>query len=122
MMGPVRRRLAPAAFAAAVALNLAIVYAPSAPGGPALPHVDKLVHLIVFALVAWSGRLAGLDMRWLLPLLAAHAVASELVQHYLLPDRSGDPWDVLADCLGVAIGAVLPTSRASSPVRGNMSS
>ena len=39
-------------------------------------------------------------------MLAAHAVVSELVQHWLLPHRSGDAADVLADLAGVALGVL----------------
>ena len=37
-----------------------------------------------------------------------HAVVSELVQHWLLADRSGDPRDVVADLVGVALGVSSP--------------
>jgi hypothetical protein len=43
--------------------------------------------------------------RWLLGALVANAVVSELVQHWLLPQRDGDPFDALADLAGVALGA-----------------
>ena len=45
----------------------------------------------------WRGLLAGLRPAYLVGLLALHAPVSELVQHYLLPNRSGDPWDAVAD-------------------------
>ena len=38
--------------------------------------------------------------RPLAAVLAAHAIASEVIQHALLPSRSGDPADVLADLGG----------------------
>jgi hypothetical protein len=41
-------------------------------------------------------------------LLALHGIESELVQHALLPARSGDPADAVADLAGVAVGGVLP--------------
>jgi len=40
-------------------------------------------------------------------LLAVHAVVSELVQHYLLAGRSGDPSDSVADLAGVLIVTAL---------------
>jgi VanZ family protein len=38
-------------------------------------------------------------------LFAIHAPVSELVQHFLLPGRSGDVWDAVLDLVGVALGA-----------------
>jgi hypothetical protein len=100
-----------AAFVVAVAANLALLYWPRAvsPGG--VPHLDKLVHLVAFAAVAWAGLRAGLPARWLLPVLVLHAVSSELVQARLLTRRSGDPVDVAADLLGTLAGTLL--ARAS---------
>ena len=100
-----RRRWA--ALAAAVAVNLVILFAPEAPGPGRLdgvPELDKLVHLATFAVLAWTGSRAGLAARWWLPLLGLHAVASEVLQHFLLPGRSGDPLDVVADLVGVLAG------------------
>ena len=50
----------------------------------------------------------------LLVVLGAHAVLSELVQAYLLPERTGDWRDVVADVMGVAAGFAL--GRRSSSV------
>jgi len=94
-------------LAATVTVNLALLYWPRAPGPDALggvPDLDKLVHLATFASVAWAGLRAGLRPRWWLPLLAGHAVLSEVVQNALLPHRSGDPFDAVADILGVLAG------------------
>jgi hypothetical protein len=92
-------------FAAAVAANLAILFWPHAVGPGGLPGLDKVVHAASFGLVAWSGLRAGAPARWLLPVLALHAVGSEVIQHLYVPGRSGDPWDVVADLAGVALGA-----------------
>lgn len=99
-------------FAAAVAVNLAVLYWPRPVAeGPDVPHLDKIAHVLVFAAVAWTGARAGLAARWLVPALLLHAVSSELAQAYLLPRRSGDAADVLADCVGVLAGILL--ARAS---------
>jgi len=98
------------AFAAAVAVNLLLLYWPRGVGGGGVPHMDKAVHLLVFAAVAWTGLRAQVPARWLLPLLALHAVTSELVQDRLLPDRSGDWADVLADLLGILAGTLLASA------------
>jgi hypothetical protein len=99
-------------FVVAVAVNLVLLFWPRAPGTPGGLHLDKVVHLLSFAWVMWSGVRVGLAIRWLGALLAVHAVASELIQHALLPGRSGDPGDVVADLTGVA-GVVLALGTAS---------
>jgi len=96
------------AFAAAVVLNLVAVYSPSDAGGAALfPSADKLGHVLVFGLVAWTGRLVRLPAVPLSAVLVAHAVVSEVVQAALLSRRAGDPGDVVADVAGVLLGLVL---------------
>ncbi len=92
----------------AVALNLAVVYAPQAPSVPTggLP-LDKIVHALVFALPVVALVAAGLPLTPVVVILAAHAPLSELVQHVVLPHRSGDPWDTVADLAGVAVGTVI---------------
>jgi hypothetical protein len=99
-------------FAVAVAVNLVILFWPRAPGTPAGLQLDKVVHLLSFGFVTWSGARAGLAIRWLVAVLAVHAATSELIQHALLPGRSGDLADVLADLTGVA-GVVLALGAAS---------
>ncbi|MEE6273382.1 VanZ family protein [Georgenia wangjunii] len=93
----------------AIGAHLLALYAPRVPstGAEGVPGSDKLVHAAVFALVALTGMLAGVPARVLVPLLLAHAVVSELVQHALLPNRSGDVWDAVADVVGVALGWAL---------------
>ncbi|MGQ7352628.1 VanZ family protein [Quadrisphaera oryzae] len=95
--------------------QLVVLYAPRAPSTDQVPLVgpvlDKVVHLAVFALVAWTGRRAGVRVRLLVVVLLAHAVVSELLQHWVLPHRSGDPLDALADAAGVLVGLLLPARR-----------
>jgi VanZ family protein len=94
------------AFVAAVALQLYGVYSPREAGPHVgIPQIDKIAHAFLFAAVAFTGLKVGVPARWLLGALAANAIVSELVQHWLLPQRDGDPLDALADLAGVAIGA-----------------
>ena len=90
----------------ALAVQMLVLYAPRAPavdtGG--LP-LDKVAHVAAFALPTAALILAGAPRGWVIGLMAVHAPLSELLQHLLLADRSGDPWDVLADLAGVALGA-----------------
>ncbi len=105
-----------AVLAAAVAVHLVVLYAPSTPsvGAPAL--TDEVVHVAVFAGVAWAARWAGLPLLPVVIALLAHAVLSEAVQHALLAGRTGDPSDVLADAAGVVAGAVVPVRRPAGTV------
>jgi hypothetical protein len=114
---PQRARVGLAALA--LGLQLAVLYVPRAPaiatGG--LP-VDKLVHVAVFVLptVALIG--AGVPRGWVIGLMTVHAPLSEVAQDRFLAHRSGDPWDVAADLLGVAIGAFLtrhPSGARTGP-------
>jgi VanZ family protein len=110
-------------FVAAVLLQLYGVYAPREAGPHVgIPQIDKVAHCFLFAAVAFTGLKIGLPARWLLGVLAANAVVSEIVQYYFLPQRDGDPFDVLADLTGVALGAWLGLwsvrrnrSRTSAP-------
>ena len=92
----------------ALVLQLVVLYAPRTPavdtGG--LP-VDKLVHVLAFALPTAALIVAGLPRTWVIGLMAVHAPVSELVQGALLADRSPEGADVLADLVGVALGALV---------------
>jgi hypothetical protein len=107
------------AFALAVLVHLAVLYWPDpAAGPPTFPGVDKAVHALVFGAVAWTGRAAGLPVRLLAAALLGHAVLSEVLQHAVLPERSGDPWDAVADVVGTLGGLLVPLPR--SPGRAMM--
>jgi VanZ family protein len=104
----VRVRLWQAAFVVACLIHLYGLYSPRQAGPQMnIPNIDKVAHLVLFGSVAYLGLRVGVRARLLLGLLVANAVVSELVQHFLLPNRSGDPFDSLADLVGVAVGAWL---------------
>jgi len=105
--GAPRRALDRALFGVAIAISAFVLLWPSAPGVPLFPYSDKIVHALVFAALAWTGRRAGLPVMGLGVGLLVYAVGSEVVQHTLLPGRSGDLTDVVADLVGVALGLVL---------------
>lgn len=93
-------------FVAACALQLYGVYAPREAGpNLGIPQIDKIAHCFLFASVAFLGLKVRVPAGWLLGALVANAIVSELVQHYLLPQRDGDVLDALADLAGVAVGA-----------------
>lgn len=114
-MGSSRARIL---AAAAVLLNLLVLFAPRAPsvstGG--LP-VDKVVHLLVFAWPTVALIRLGLPRRWVVLGMAAWAPLSELVQWRLLDQRSGNPLDVVADLLGVSVGIWLARSPRGGDTR-----
>ena len=92
------------AFGVVAVLSLVVLFAPSGDGAAPFPQSDKVVHATLFLLLAWSARRcfgAGLPV---LLAVAAYAPLSELVQAGLLPGRSGDARDVVADLAGVALG------------------
>ncbi len=111
---------------AAVVVQLLALYLPRVPvpGGDSLLGSDKAVHVLLFAAVMLTGVLAGVPARWLALALVAHAGISELVQHLLLPTRSGDVLDLVADVAGIAIGWYLATMlarhRTSAPPRDDV--
>lgn len=90
-----------------VLVHLAVLYWPVVTVTGPVSWSDKVVHLLVFAaptwLVGWATRRAALSAAVFL----VHAPVSELVQHYLLPARTGDVWDVVLDVVGVSVGAAL---------------
>jgi VanZ family protein len=87
-----------------VVLSVYVLFTPTA-GGPALfAGSDKLVHLVLFALLAATARGRFGPAAPVLVAVAVYAVASELIQAALLDSRSGDVYDVLADLLGALVG------------------
>ena len=98
---------------AAVVANLVVLYWPRPVSDGGIPYADKIVHLGIFAVVVVAGVRARVPLAWLVGLLAVHAVSSELVQHWLLANRTGDPADVAADLLGVAVGAAVAWKLAA---------
>ncbi|WP_231974138.1 VanZ family protein [Pseudonocardia sp. HH130630-07] len=91
-------------FVLAVLLSLVVLFAPASGGPTAPPGTDKVVHLLVFALLAWTGRTAGLRPWPLLAGLVGYAAASEVLQALLPIGRSGDVLDGLTDVAGALLG------------------
>jgi VanZ family protein len=80
------------------------LYAPDGPAGPQISGLDKVIHVLIFAAPALAALMVGIRARWALGILAVHAPVSELIQHLVLPHRSGDVLDVMADLTGVVLG------------------
>lgn len=91
------------AVAVALGVQALVLYLPTPPGPPSpMPYADKLIHAGVFALPVL---LAGwLHRPWVPAVVGAvlvHAPVSEIIQHALLPSRSGDALDAVADLVGI---------------------
>ena len=110
---PVRTRyFVGVAAVLAVVFQLCVLYWPVVSVEGPVSWSDKVVHVLVFAvptyLVGWALRRVGL----VVAIFLVHAPLSELVQHFLLPGRSGDVWDAVVDVIGVALAAGLLLVRA----------
>ena len=124
MTDPRRWRGTAVLAALAVALQLYGLYRVTGPPTPPwFPQADKLEHAtgfllpVALVLLALGGRARGLGTELprrvvvvVVAVSAAHAVVSELVQHFWYAARTGDPWDVLADLVGTSLGAVAATA------------
>jgi VanZ family protein len=88
-------------------VQVAVLYSPSSHGEPLFPQADKVVHVLVFLVPVAVALLAGLRPTAVVALFAAQAVVSEVVQGTLLPARSGDAIDVVADLVGIALGVAV---------------
>ena len=103
----VRGALARGAFATTILVSLVVLFAPGSDVPTAPPGVDKMVHGLLFAALALSGRWAGLPKEPLIWLLLGYGAASEVVQALAPLARSGSVADWLADAVGVLIGTAL---------------
>jgi VanZ family protein len=96
--------LARGAFAVAVLVSLAVLFAPAGEVPDAPPGVDKVVHVAVFLALAVTGRWAGVRAAVLGGLLLVYGAVSEVLQAVTPLDRSGSLADLLADAVGIAVG------------------
>ena len=101
------RRAPVLVFVVLLVAQLAALYWPRVDLQGPVTWSDKVMHVLLFLAPTVAGLLAGLRPAYLVGLLALHAPVSELVQHYLLPNRSGDAWDAVADLCGVVLGVTL---------------
>ncbi len=105
----------------AVLLQLWGLYRVAGPPQPSwFRFADKIEHAVGFALPVLLILIAGalhsrFGWQWpgtrtsvlVVAIFAAHAVVSEVIQHVWYRYRTGDPLDVLADWVGIAVGFLL---------------
>ena len=92
---------------------------------PAIPHLDKAVHLLVYLVLGFACArgliLSGVRGRWSV-LLAAAAMAtgygaSDELHQMFVPGRAPDLADLGADALGALLGGALRARHALPPAR-----
>jgi uncharacterized membrane protein YhdT len=99
----------------AIVVHLVALYLPGTSDGglelPWLPGADKVVHVLLFAVPVYVfGRLTR-RVGLVAGVFAVHAVVSELVQWRFVPYRDGDPFDALADLVGIGLAVLLLKRR-----------
>lgn len=101
------------AFVAVALAHLAALYWPRVDLQAPVSGSDKVMHLILFAAPTVAGLFAGVRPAYVIAVLAAHAPVSELLQHFVLPNRSGDLADAVADLVGVGVGVLLVVVKSA---------
>ncbi|MBB5955813.1 VanZ family protein [Saccharothrix tamanrassetensis] len=97
------RRILP--FVTAVLLSVIVLFMPQSGVPDSPPGTDKVVHVLLFALLAVTGLVARLPRNALLAALVAYAAVSEVLQWLIVAlGRGGDVVDGLVDVLGIALG------------------
>ena len=93
------------------ALIAALSLLPTPSSGLSVPHLDKGVHLVTYAFMAWllmrsirTVPLIEVEYAWLAWLFAtSYGMLIEVLQ-LMMPWRSADWWDIGANALGAALG------------------
>ncbi|WP_415973573.1 VanZ family protein [Rhodococcus sp. 077-4] len=97
----------PLAVTFGVALIVLFTPASGVPSG--FEHSDKIIHGVLFAALAYTSRLAGIDWKRTALWVLGFAAVSEYLQAVLPLGRSGSVADALADAAGIAVGLVAAT-------------
>ncbi|WP_439660794.1 VanZ family protein [Lentzea sp. HUAS TT2] len=104
-------------FVIAALLSVVVLFTPESGVPTSPPGTDKVVHTVLFALLAFTGLYAKLPR--ILLLLVVYAGVSEVLQQVITPlHRSGDVLDALVDVLGIGLGwaiAAAVRSRRHGP-------
>jgi len=112
----VRAQLARTIFALLLGISLAMFLTPGddlPQGGPD----DKVVHALIFVVLAVAGRWAQVPWVTLGLALTAYAAVTEVLQATLPISRDGNLRDFLADAIGIGIGLLLGLTAMRLDVR-----
>lgn len=71
---------------------------------PSVSLNDKLVHGVMYALLAASWMMPVRRPVWIIAAVTLYGILIELLQHYCTLTRSGEWRDVLADFIGALVG------------------
>jgi VanZ family protein len=90
-------------FVIAALLSVVVLFTPESGVPTAPPGTDKVVHTLLFALLAFTGLYAKISR--ILLWLVLYAGISEVLQYLITPlHRSGDVLDALVDVAGIGLG------------------
>ena len=78
------------------------------------PALDKVVHFGLFFAVTYAGLRAGFSRSLVVGVNARSGPAQRDLQHFLLPQRSGDVWDLVADVAGITVAWWVARDRPHS--------
>lgn len=88
-------------------------FLPKVPGAElsaGIPQADKIVHVLIFAFTTGVVLLLSKPRGWLMTAtivgMFVWGITVETIQD-VIPGRLGDPWDVAADCLGIALAGLV---------------
>jgi hypothetical protein len=99
-------------FVIAALLSVVVLFTPESGVPTAPPGTDKVIHTLLFALLAFTGLYAKIPR--ILPLLVVYAGVSEVLQQLVTPlHRSGDVLDALVDVLGIGLGWAIASALRS---------
>ncbi|GGC66009.1 VanZ family protein [Hoyosella rhizosphaerae] len=84
-----------------------MLFSPASESSVAIPHIDKVVHAVMFAALGFTSRLARIGIVASTVWLGVFAVISEIAQGLMPFGRTADPWDVVADVVGALAGILL---------------
>lgn len=90
-------------FALAFLVHLFALYSPGSTEPGVLSGFDKLGHFGIFAALVTPLLLLGAPVAWTLVLAALYGGASEMIQAFGVPRRTGEFGDWAADLLGIAL-------------------
>ena len=112
------RGLARSVFGGLLVVSLVMFLLPTDDLSPNAPN-DKVTHLLTFAVLALTGRRAGVPVLPLLGGLTAYAAATEVLQALLPINRHGEVRDLVADVGGVLLGLTLGWTVTRSRAAGS---